>query len=98
MYTESYTESHKIIKNNNLSYKTHQKHPNPFTTIHFFNKFISVGLPRPLPTAFELKNKFAYVKNTPDATTLTLYALNQLRSTKKHQKGNQNFSNLLFVV
>ena len=40
--------------------KTHPKHPNAFSTIHF-QKHISLGLPRPLRTAVELTNWFAYV-------------------------------------
>ena len=44
--TENDTGSHKSIKNKkNLEYKTHPKHPNTFSTIQFFQKYISVGPP-----------------------------------------------------
>ena len=67
-----------IIYNTN----THQKHPNTFPTFPFFQKYISLGLPGRLWTAFELKKLLAYVRNTPDATTLTLHALNLLKRSK----------------
>ena len=55
----------------------------------FFPKFDKFRVPGPLRTAFELNNWFAYVKNTPDAITLTLHALNLLKRPKNI---NQFFS------
>ena len=43
---------------------------------------ISVGLPGPLRTAFELKVDLPTAKNQPDATALTEKAINWLRSSK----------------
>ena len=54
IYTKNYTASHKNITNNNLYYKTHQKHPNAFSTIHLSKTKLSIGLPGPLRTAFDL--------------------------------------------
>ena len=43
---------------------------------------MSFGLPRSLQTAFDLKNIKPASKNTPDAATLTLHALNLLKAEK----------------
>ena len=45
---------------------------------------MSLGLPGPLPTAFELQFEKRASVFTPDAATLTLYALSNLKS-KKHR-------------
>ena len=58
-------------------------------------KYISVGLPGPLWTAFGLTNWFAHIKNTPDATTLTLHAFNLLKRPKHIILFFRSFPNLL---
>ena len=53
---------------------------------------MSLGLPRLLRTAFELKMKTPASTNEPDAATLTLPALNVLRDPK-HQNSFSICSN-----
>ena len=55
---------------------------------------MSVGLPGPLQTAFELKNELPTPNFQPDAATLTLHALNWLK-TPKISKTQLDFSKLL---
>ena len=53
--TENDIESHKSNKNDNLWYKAHQ-HTSKyiFKKAHVLQKYMSVGFPGPLRTAFEL--------------------------------------------
>ena len=66
--------------------------------LFFFQKYISVGLPGPLHIAFELKNWLAYVKNTPDATTLTLHGRNSLKKTRTSKYVFDIFQIFIFCI
>ena len=67
---------------------------------------MSLGLPGPLQTDFELKIDLPASKNEPDAATLTLHALSLLRRTKtlkylfeiSKKRKNKPYPEFLFYV
>ena len=94
IHTENNTETH---QNKQFIIQNTPTKPQYISNNPFSSKYISFGLPGHLRTALELNKWFAYVKNTPSATTLTLHALNWLKN-QKYQNTLSNFSNLLFLI